>query len=264
MNDHPVNDISGDIKYEKEMFIMENGSPENTNGFKKKLIPIVQEIITKRPTIFAFALVHEIRNPLNNIKLAAEMLVSGSLSEEQKELVDVILRGSGRIQDLVTDYLVANKDTENHSEPFSINELLDEVLLENNDQAKLRKVHIIKDYAVRNGNLLGNKKEIKIALSNIIINAIEAMPAEHGILKLGTRLNGDKYIVEIEDNGVGISKQNLQKIFDPYFTNKPGGLGLGLTATMDILASNCGTIEVKSEVGAGTRFTLSFNKNSVA
>ncbi|MEJ0082733.1 MAG: ATP-binding protein [Puia sp.] len=63
----------------------------------------------------------------------------------------------------------------------------------------------------------------------------------------------------MEDNGMGISEKNLLNIFDPYYTNKPGGMGLGLSTTMDILLSNCGTMDVQSEEGSGTHFTLHFN-----
>jgi len=59
---------------------------------------------------------------------------------------------------------------------------------------------------------------------------------------------------------MGISEKNLLNIFDPYYTNKPGGMGLGLSTTMDILLSNCGTMDVQSEEGAGTHFTLHFNQ----
>ena len=86
------------------------------------------------------------------------------------------------------------------------------------------------------------------------------MPPENAILKIKTRLLNNQCIIEIEDNGKGISEKNLPNIFDPYYTNKPGGMGLGLSTTMDILLLNCGSLDVQSEEGSGTHFTLCFNQ----
>jgi signal transduction histidine kinase len=102
---------------------------------------------------------------------------------------------------------------------------------------------------------------MQIALTNIIINAIDAMPSENGELKLTTKSIDGKYIIQVEDNGCGISKANLKHIFKPFFTKKPGGLGLGLATTYHILKSNHVGIDVESEEGKGTLFILSFDKN---
>jgi signal transduction histidine kinase len=103
-----------------------------------------------------------------------------------------------------------------------------------------------------------NKQKIEIALTNIIINAIDAMHPENGKLKLITKSINGKCVIEIEDNGIGISKENLNNIFTPYFTDKAGGMGLGLSTTLGILKENHATVEVQSEEGMGTRFILSF------
>ena len=102
-----------------------------------------------------------------------------------------------------------------------------------------------------------------MALTNIIINAIDAMSAENGELKLGTKLIGDRYAIEIEDNGCGISPENLKNIFKAFYTNKPGGLGVGLSTTYDILWSNHVEVKVESEPGTGTCFTLLFDKDPI-
>jgi signal transduction histidine kinase len=100
---------------------------------------------------------------------------------------------------------------------------------------------------------------MKIALTNIIVNAIDAM-SQKGELKIITKSIERKYAIQIEDNGCGISREDLKNIFKPYFTNKPGGLGLGLAATCDILQSNHVGVFVESEEGKGTRFILLFDK----
>jgi signal transduction histidine kinase len=221
---------------------------------------IPSHIIKKRSGGFAAALVHEVRNPLTNINLSAEILGSDDLSEDQNKFLDIIKRGVVRINNLLADFLISNKDDIVHSELCSMNGLLDEVLAVNSDRMRLKNILLIKNYSFRDWKILVNKEEIKIALINIILNAIEAMPVGNGILKLRTGIIQDKCFIEIEDNGIGISEKNLENIFDPYYSNKPGGMGLGLSTTMDILLANCGTLNVKSEEGSGTHFTLCFNK----
>ena len=108
-----------------------------------------------------------------------------------------------------------------------------------------------------------DKPKIKIALTNIIINAIDAMPPENGELRLCTKLRKGRRAISIQDNGCGISKENLPFIFNPYFTNKPGGVGIGLAATKDILLSNQIGVKVESVMGEGTRFILLFEKHKI-
>jgi signal transduction histidine kinase len=225
--------------------------------FKAATLPLV---LQKRPLAFASALAHEIRNPLTNINLAAEMLESDSLDAEQKAFIGMIKKGVERINNLLTAFLASHKNEEIHSEMCSVHELLDEVLTVNEDRIVLRKVSVIKEYTSSGDTILANREEIKIALINVVLNAIEAMPLENGILKLVTRISDDKCIIDIEDNGTGISENDLKKIFTPFFTNKTGGMGIGLSATLDILLSNCATLDVQSKEGFGTRFTLFFNK----
>ena len=227
-------------------------------------VPLVSlKIAQKQPSEFATALVHEIRNPLSTIKLALEMLMPtlSVIDDDQKKYIDIIMRSTDRINDLVIDFLAPSQD-ELQSEKYFIHELLDEGLAMAEDRILLKNISITKDYTDDDCKILMNKKKVKIALSNIIINAIDAMPSKGGQLKLVTKSISDKCVMEIEDNGIGISKENLKNIFTPYFTNKPGGLGLGLATTLDILLSNHVSVEVQSLEGHGTRFILSFNEIS--
>jgi len=209
-------------------------------------------------------LAHEIRNPLTNINLAVQMLQSLVSGDDQKLYLDIILRGSSRINDMVTDLLIPVRDDEMLPGKSSIHQLLDEVLAVTEDRIRLKNITVIKEYAVRDYGIVLNGEKMKIALTNIIINAIDAMPSQNGQLKLVTGVINGKWVIQIEDNGTGISKKNLENIFKPYFTNKPGGMGLGLSATRDILLSNHAGVEVQSEEGKGTRFILSFDRVSTA
>jgi signal transduction histidine kinase len=240
-----------DDKFEEE---------ERTRLLHKITNGIPLQILKKKPGVYATSLVHEVRNPLTNINLAADILSLGNLSEEEEKFIDIIKRGVERINNLLADFLISHNENEVHAEPCYVVELLEEVLAVNKDRIALKNVLVKKDFATNDLKILVKKEEIKIALSNIIVNAIEALPPKNGIIKLGFSLLNNQCIIEIEDNGTGISEKNLLNIFDPYFTNKPGGMGLGLSTTMDILLSNCGTLDVQSEEGSGTHFTLYFNK----
>jgi signal transduction histidine kinase len=221
---------------------------------------IIPEIVQKHTGQFASALAHEVRNPLSNINLAVEMLKTTMKTEEQKIFLDIILRGSGRINDLVTDLLASTQAEEQHLERHSVHQLLDEALNMNKDRILMKNILIRKDYTTLDCKILVNKERMKIALTNIIVNAIDAMPLGKGKLKLLTRSMNNMCFMEIQDNGVGISKENLKNIFKPYFTDKPSGLGLGLSTTLDILKANHAGVEVQSEEGRGTNFILSFDR----
>ena len=209
-------------------------------------------------------LVHELRNPLNNIMLTVHLLESKILDDNDRMYMDIIKRNSAKINDLVNDLLKGQKQQEIQTEKYSIHQLLDEVIEAASDKIMLKNITVKKDYAPCYLKIKMEMPKIKIALTNIVINAIDAMPSEKGELKLGTKLIKGKCAVSIQDNGSGISKENLPLIFDPYFTNKQNGVGVGLAATKDILQSNKVGVRVESLVGHGTRFILLFEKNKIA
>ena len=209
---------------------------------------------------FASSLAHEVRNPLTNIKLSVEMLESIIEDKGLKVYLDIIMRSSARINILITELLKYQLTNEVHGEKHSIQELLDEVIEMAGDRIGLKNIVVLKDYAALDCMIVLDRLKMKIALTNIIVNAIDAMGSDKGELKLVTKSIDNKYVIQIEDNGCGISQGNLKDIFTPYFTNKPGGLGLGLTTTLDILRSNHVGLNVKSEEGKGTRFILLFDK----
>jgi signal transduction histidine kinase len=212
------------------------------------------------PTHFVSALAHEVRNPLTNINLAVEMLQSTILDGDQQLYLDIIMRGSGRISDLVTDFLGSSQTGQMKLETYPVHKLLDEVLALTQDRIRLKNISVRKDYTTLDCKIWVNEQKIKIALTNILINAIDAMSSEKGELQLVTRSMNGKCIIEIKDNGIGIAKENLEKIFKPYFTGKAGGMGLGLSTTLEILEFNQAKVDVRSEEGRGTSFILTFRR----
>ena len=134
--------------------------------------------------------------------------------------------------------------------------MLDDALAMAADRIELDGVKVEKHYAKDICDVTADEKIIKVAFLNIIVNAIEAMEKNKGILTLRTKGDGGKCVIQIEDNGSGMDDDTLQRLFEPYFTSKTKGNGLGLTNCQNIILSHRGKIEVKSEPGKGSVFTI--------
>ncbi len=107
-----------------------------------------------------------------------------------------------------------------------------------------------------------NKSKLVIAFTNILINAIEAMETGKGELSVSLTRSPNNYIVSIRDNGKGIPTEYMHKLFEPFFTMKKNGTGLGLPASYSIIQSHKGDIRVESQFGKGTEFIISLNSEN--
>ena len=224
---------------------------------EKSPVEVLQDI----PGKYVRVLAHEIRNPLTNINLAVELVASQLNDKKLLAQLDIIMRASLRINNLLNELFTYQIQNETNRGLHSIPVLLDEVLAMAGDRISLRHIKITRAYDLTRGLAVFNRLKIKIALTNIIINAIDSMNGHGGELKLSAAVKGDKYVIDIEDNGCGISKENLQVIFKPFYSNKPGGLGIGLATTCEILQANRVGLTVESELAKGTHFILLFNRN---
>lgn len=208
----------------------------------------------------ARTIAHEVRNPLTNINLAVEQLQSELDNQppggNTELMLAMITRNSARINALITDLLNSTKFTDLVYKRISINQLLDETLEGAKDRIHLKNITVTKDYAGDICDIAVDVERIKIAFLNIIVNAIEAMEPTRGILQLKTMSKDGKCVVSITDNGPGIEEESLSKVFEPYFTSKPKGTGLGLTNTQNIILNHNGHIGFESKKGAGTTFTI--------
>jgi signal transduction histidine kinase len=220
--------------------------------------PVLALLIKEPPSTFTAALAHEVRSPLTNINLSIEMLASAIQDPELKLYIDIIMRSSARINDLVIELLKCPIMAELPEEKHSLHELLDEVLEMAGDRIMLKNIKIRKYFASRDHKIILDRPQIKIALTNIVMNALEATIPGKGELCIITKSTDDGCVVRIEDNGCGISENNLKCIFKPFFTGKEGGLGIGLSATNDILQANNVGIHIESIIGKGTQFILMF------
>ena len=205
---------------------------------------------------------HEVRNPLTNLNLALEQLREEVIDEDDTALYfDIIRRNADRIEQLITEMLKSSKPKQLNPEVRNINEVLDEALEMTEDRIKLRGIKLVRDFEEDLPLVSLDKEQLKTAFLNIIINAIEAMKEQEGVLTVATSSNSESVMVYIEDNGKGIPREEIKKLFDPFFTGKKGGMGLGLTSTQNIINSHHARIHVESELGKGTTFKIHFLKH---
>lgn len=208
----------------------------------------------------ARTMAHEVKNPLNNINLATEHLKDNEENtEETVIMLDIINRNADRINQLITQLLNSTGLADLSFEPASINELLDEALIMAADRIDLQNVKVVKNYTPDICQVSVDKVTIKIAFLNIILNAVEAMERKEGLLEIHTEAKNNKCIITITDNGYGMSEETLSKLFEPYFTSKVNGTGLGLTNTQNIVLNHKGSLSVRSELDHGTSFIITLN-----
>ncbi len=209
-------------------------------------------------------LAHEVRNPLNNINLSIEQLLQASGSDGESNLyLEIVQRNSKRIGDLITELLNSSRmSTQMKLQKESLTGVMDAAIQSAIDRITLKHINLRISYPEKEPLALLDAEKIQLAFLNIIINAIEAMDENKGILHITIKSFSDEHFVEITDNGCGISKENLQRLFEPYFTSKRNGMGLGLASTLNIIQSHNAHIDVKSELGAGTSFVIAFRKEA--
>ncbi|MEP7165907.1 MAG: HAMP domain-containing sensor histidine kinase [Ferruginibacter sp.] len=229
----------------------------NNNGYRSW----AESKISKTPPAqFIADMLHELRNPMTSINLSIELLRSPLTENDHDFYLNIIGKNASRINDMINELIKCQQSGGEQKEDHSIRQLLEEALESAAEKINSKKIIVTKNYAAPDHKIVLNKAKMKIAMTNIIMNAISATPPEKGELKLATRSINGKYLIEIEDNGIGISEENLKNIFKEYFTNMPGAAGMGLSATLDILLSQQASVAVQSEEGIGTRFIFSFDE----
>ncbi len=204
---------------------------------------------------------HEIRNPLNFIGLAVDHLdtltqaATPAAETERRQLIVRIKEEIGRLNDLVTNFIMYGRPPEVQRAPVRIPELLEGVLQMARERLQANGIRCRTDF--RDGDeVMVDPDMIRRAALNLVVNAIEAMPTG-GELRVSAEGRGDgRYAIVVEDTGVGIEESDRQRIFEPYFTTKASGLGLGLILTKKIVDAHGGEIQVESEPGRGTRIEI--------
>jgi two-component system NtrC family sensor kinase len=206
----------------------------------------------------AAGVAHEINNPLTSILIYTHLLLERHPADPAaRESLTMIADETARCAQIVRGLLEFSRLTPSRTDSASINDIIERTvqLLEN--QALVHKIAIVKALNPDLPPLELDKNKIQQVFSNLMINAFEAMP-EGGTLTVASRPSPDGLGLEVEftDTGVGIPKENMNKLFDPFFSTKSFGTGLGLAVSYGIIRRRGGTIEVRSDVGRGSVFTV--------
>ena len=207
----------------------------------------------------AAGVAHEINNPLTSILINAALLIEARKPDDpDAESLNMIADETNRCAQIVKQLLEFSRQRPAQESLTDVNELLERTAQILEKQALVRNIRIVKvlDRSLPEINL--DKTKIQQVFSNLMINAVEAMVPEGGRLTVTSRLDPSGKAIELEfaDTGVGIPKENLAKLFDPFFTTKTMGTGLGLAVSYGIVRQRGGTIEVWSEIGRGSVFTV--------
>lgn len=205
----------------------------------------------------AAGLAHEIRNPLGSIKGAFDILENDFDKESPKyEFINIIRDEIERLNKLVFEFSHFAKPPEPELKEADINEIVDSVIRLTNNAAEQQRVKIISKLSEPLPGILIDAEQIKQVLLNIVINGIQAMPSG-GTLDIKTASNNHHIDISIEDGGVGIETDKLSKIFNPFFTTKENGTGLGLSVSYQLIKKHGGDIAVSQNPDHGLTFTVS-------
>jgi two-component system sporulation sensor kinase A len=210
----------------------------------------------------AAGIAHEVRNPLTSIKGFIQMMKETKRVEEP--YIQIVLDELERINQIISELLVLGKPQISCYKPFPLNEAMAYVINLIWHEAMLNNVTIRLNNNGLNSMIYGDKNQLIQVFINIIKNAIEAMP-KGGFVDITISEVENYCKICIKDTGVGISKERLAKVGEPFFTLKEKGVGLGLTTSTKIIHEHKGTLKIDSEVGKGTtvHVTLPLYKDEI-
>jgi signal transduction histidine kinase len=211
-------------------------------------------------------LAHEIRNPLVAIKTFTQLLPERLEDEEfRNHFLTIASSEVDRISSLINELLEFARPSDPKLELEDVNSILDGMILLISTETKKKHVDIIKYYSNNLPRAKVDREQIKQVFLNVLLNAIEATP-ENGRISVRTRSfikpGGDPYIqIEFTDTGYGIPREHLEEIFNPFFTTKDKGCGLGLSISSQIVQDHKGYITVESELNQGSSFFINIPVN---
>jgi signal transduction histidine kinase len=218
----------------------------------------------------AAGIAHDIRNPLTSILIFSQLMSLHHDDPEVRAKFDrIVPRELERVQGVIEDMMELARPTALQFEPTNLNEVLAQALELLESQAASQGVKLVREFGPELPYCMADRKRIHRCFSNLLTNAIQAMP-RGGDLTVRTWLGPDRTMpsapndggpepmirVTITDTGQGIPPERLSRIFDPFYTTKEKGLGLGMAITHRIVEDHKGTIDVQSQVGLGTTFII--------
>lgn len=206
----------------------------------------------------AAAFAHEVRNPLNAVSMGLQRLRGEFTPEpaaDYERFVDVMQGEVQRLNAIVEQFIALARPLPLAPAPVALDDLLRELAALIEGQARMAGVTVRLALPPTVPPIVGDRDRLKQVLLNLVVNALQAMSAG-GTLTLGAEAGRDHVALAVTDSGPGIPPETLSRIFDPYFTTKTGGLGLGLTIARRIVEAHGGSLEAESQPGRGTTFRV--------
>lgn len=213
-------------------------------------------------------LAHEIKNPLGSISIYLQLMKKqlgkdGPITEPDEyrkklmDKVDIVSSEVERLNTIVMDFLATIRPRKISPAPHSLNKIIEEVIILTKPELDSRHIELKVGLEENMPLILLDKQYIRQAIINLVVNARDAMvKKKKGILTIKTEKNSESIILQVSDTGEGIPNENLSKLFDPYFTTKDSGTGIGLTIVYRTIKEHKGDIFVISKVGEGTTFRI--------
>ncbi|MDO5567325.1 MAG: ATP-binding protein [Planctomycetia bacterium] len=231
-------------------------SPEEVN---QRLVRQYTEIAQ-----LAGGLAHEIKNPLSTIRLNMELLEEDleDMDDSPKrnralKKVETVRKECLRLEELTNEFLSFTRAHHLDLTSADANHELKEILDFFRPKAKESHIELIEYFASDLPTINIDKRSFHRAILNLLLNSLQAMP-QGGELVVRTRMCASEVAIDLIDTGCGMDTETLQKIFEPFFSTKRGGSGLGLPTVRKIIEGHGGHIAIQSEPGRGTQFTLTF------
>jgi hypothetical protein len=211
--------------------------------------------------MLAAGVAHEVNTPLTGVSSYTQMLLGMIPETDPKhQLLLKVARQTDRATNIVGNLLnFSRAGSSSEFAEINVNKVLDDTLQLLEVQLRRNQAKLVKNYAQNLPPIFGNAGKLQQVFTNLILNARDAL-LDNGAIEITTETSKDGVLIKISDNGTGISPENLNKIYDPFFTTKEvgKGTGLGLAVSYGIVQEHAGEINVESTPGEGTTFRLTF------
>jgi signal transduction histidine kinase len=212
-------------------------------------------------TLLAAGVAHEIGNPLNSLHIHLQLMerkvreLNDSSKAELQDSIDVARSEIGRLDSIVTQFLRAIRPSRPQLHPESINVIVEEAVRFFAPEIRDRDVVVEQELRSDLPLLQIDRDQMKQAFYNVIKNSLEAMK-RRGILRIHTDMDDKHVLVSFIDSGGGMSPEDLSRVFEPYFTTKPSGTGLGLLIVRRIVREHGGELSIESSQGKSLTLTI--------